>query len=107
MAHASTHQANRIVKNAAETVGIQGILYVDSNGVERKKATAHTLRHSSPFVISKEGGRKYKGPDGIHPARNNDAVPSIPRGNKNAARKVAAETFEKFQCFKNRRAEHR
>lgn len=54
MAHASTHQANRIVKNAAETVGIQGILYVDSNGVERKKATAHTLRHSSPFVISKE-----------------------------------------------------
>jgi hypothetical protein len=58
MAHASTHQANRIVKNAAETVGIQGILYVDSNGVERKKATAHTLRHSSPFVISKEGGRR-------------------------------------------------
>ena len=42
---------------------------------------------------------EYKGPNGIHPARNNDAVPSIPRGNKNAARKVAAETFGKFQCL--------
>lgn len=39
-------QINLIVREAAEKAGLQEVLYVDNQGHERVKVTAHALRHS-------------------------------------------------------------
>lgn len=44
-AHLSSEVINRIVKEAAENAGIQSVMYVDQRGHERKRITAHALRH--------------------------------------------------------------
>lgn len=42
----SRNRPNQVVKKAATNAGLQDTLHVDMNGGERKRVTAHVLRHS-------------------------------------------------------------
>lgn len=46
---------NRIVKDAAENAGIQSVSMTDKNGNERKRITAHTIRHGHAVFALKSG----------------------------------------------------
>lgn len=48
---------NRIVDAAAQEAGLQEVLYVDAGGAERKKITAHSLRHSFAVEYLSQGGK--------------------------------------------------
>lgn len=46
---------NQIVKDAAESAGLQGYVFTDAGGGDRLKVTAHTLRHSFAVQSLKNG----------------------------------------------------
>ena len=51
----SRGRISRIVKQAARDAGINEVMYVDKNGLQRWKITAHTLRHSHAVEALKSG----------------------------------------------------
>lgn len=51
----STGRISRIIKQAARDAGVNEIMYVDQNGNERWKITAHTLRHGHAVEALKSG----------------------------------------------------
>ena len=54
----SEAQINRIVKSAAESAGLQEVMYEDAGGMKRHLITSHTLRHSFAYecMQSTDGG---------------------------------------------------
>lgn len=50
-----TNRVGRIIKKAAEDAGIQEVLYIDANGHERCRITAHSLRHGHAVAALKSG----------------------------------------------------
>ncbi|EMA22156.1 tyrosine-type recombinase/integrase [Haloarcula argentinensis] len=51
----SPKQIGRVVRNAAESAGLQSVLYTDASGQEQVKITAHILRHSFAVQSIKNG----------------------------------------------------
>ena len=51
----SRGRISRIIKNAAKDAGINEVMYVDQNGLERWKYTAHSLRHGHAVEALKSG----------------------------------------------------
>jgi len=48
------HQVNEIVKDAAESAGVQEVMYTDAQGRNRHRVTAHTLRHTYAIRMTEQ-----------------------------------------------------